>query len=302
MTVISIPVEIQSFLDYLKFERRYSAHTIRSYQDDLWQFGQYLKKDYDEILIVKTDHVTVRSWLAQLKENDISAKSINRKISSLKSFFKYHLKAGTITQSPMGKIISPKISKRLPVFIKEEDTSKLISASLIATEDWKSLNTHLLVTLFYGTGMRLSELVNLKENQVDFSRRQLKVLGKGNKERIIPVTAELLKVVKEYIQQKKKEFEHSADTLLVTEKGKKMYSKYAYLLVNAVLNDNVKTLDKKSPHVLRHTFATHLMNNGANLNAVKELLGHSSLAATQVYTHNTIEKLKNVYKKAHPKA
>jgi len=302
MTVISIPVEIQSFLDYLKFERRYSAHTIRSYQDDLRQFGEYLKKDYDEILIVKTDHVTVRSWLAQLKENDISAKSINRKISSLKSFFKYHLKAGTITQSPMGKIISPKISKRLPVFIKEEDTSKLISASLIATEDWKSLNTHLLVTLFYGTGMRLSELVNLKENQVDFSRRQLKVLGKGNKERIIPVTAELLKVVKEYIQQKKKEFEHSADTLLVTEKGKKMYSKYAYLLVNAVLNDNVKTLDKKSPHVLRHTFATHLMNNGANLNAVKELLGHSSLAATQVYTHNTIEKLKNVYKKAHPKA
>ena len=302
MTVISIPVEIQSFLDYLKFERRYSAHTIRSYQDDLRQFGEYLKKDYDEILIVKTDHVTVRSWLAQLKENDISAKSINRKISSLKSFFKYHLKAGTITQSPMGKIISPKISKRLPVFIKEEDTSKLINASLIATEDWKILNTHLLVSLFYGTGMRLSELVNLKENQVDFSRRQLKVLGKGNKERIIPVTAELLKVVKEYIQQKKKEFEHSADTLLVTEKGKKMYSKYAYLLVNAVLNDNVKTLDKKSPHVLRHTFATHLMNNGANLNAVKELLGHSSLAATQVYTHNTIEKLKNVYKKAHPKA
>jgi len=302
MPVISIPVEIQSFLDYLKFERRYSAHTIRSYQDDLRQFGEYLKKDYDEILIVKTDHVTVRSWLAQLKENDISAKSINRKISSLKSFFKYHLKAGTITQSPMGKIISPKISKRLPVFIKEEDTSKLINASLIATEDWKSLNTHLLVSLFYGTGMRLSELVNLKENQVDFSRRQLKVLGKGNKERIIPVTAELLKVVKEYIQQKKKEFEHSADTLLVTEKGKKMYSKYAYLLVNAVLNDNVKTLDKKSPHVLRHTFATHLMNNGANLNAVKELLGHSSLAATQVYTHNTIEKLKNVYKKAHPKA
>jgi len=302
MTVISIPVEIQSFLDYLKFERRYSAHTIRSYQDDLRQFGEYLKKDYNELLIVKTDHVTVRSWLAQLKENDISAKSINRKISSLKSFFKYHLKAGTITQSPMGKIISPKISKRLPVFIKEEDTSKLINASLIATEDWKSLNTHLLVSLFYGTGMRLSELVNLKENQVDFSRRQLKVLGKGNKERIIPVTAELLKVVKEYIQQKKKEFEHSADTLLVTEKGKKMYSKYAYLLVNAVLNDNVKTLDKKSPHVLRHTFATHLMNNGANLNAVKELLGHSSLAATQVYTHNTIEKLKNVYKKAHPKA
>jgi integrase/recombinase XerC len=244
----------------------------------------------------------VRSWLAQLKENDISGKSINRKISSLKSFFKYHLKMGTVQQSPMAKIISPKISKRLPVFIKEEDTTNLLRATNTATETWKSLNTSMLISLFYGTGMRLSELVNLNENQVDFSRRQLKVLGKGNKERIIPVTAELLKKVKEYIQQKKKEFESAGSSLLVTEKGKKMYPKYAYLLVNAALNDSVKTLDKKSPHVLRHTFATHLMNNGANLNAVKELLGHSSLAATQVYTHNTIEKLKHVYRKAHPKA
>jgi integrase/recombinase XerC len=302
MLQLSIPGEIQSFLDYLKFEKRYSEHTIRSYQDDLLQFLEYSKKDYNELLVTKADYNTVRSWLAQLKENDISAKSINRKISSLKSFFKYHLKTGTIVQSPMSKIISPKISKRLPVFIKEEDTSKLISISRTATEDWKSLNTHLLVSLFYGTGMRLSELVNLKENQVDFSKRQLKVLGKGNKERIIPITIELLKTIREYIQQKRKEFESMSNTLLVTEKGKKMYAKYAYLLVNAVLNNNIKTLDKKSPHVLRHTFATHLMNNGANLNAVKELLGHSSLAATQVYTHNTIEKLKNVYKKAHPKA
>jgi integrase/recombinase XerC len=302
MSSLSIPGEIQSFLDYLKFEKRYSVHTIRSYQDDLLQFLDYIKKDYGELLITKTDHVIVRSWLAQLKENSISAKSINRKISSLKSFFKYHLKIATISQSPMGKIISPKVSKRLPVFIKEEDTDRLITASHSATEDWKSLNTHLLVSLFYGTGMRLSELINLKENQVDFSKRQLKILGKGNKERIIPVTNELLKTVKEYIQNKKKEFESTANTLLITEKGKKMYPKYAYLLVNAVLNSNIKTLDKKSPHVLRHTFATHLMNNGANLNAVKELLGHSSLAATQVYTHNTIEKLKNVHKKAHPKA
>ena len=244
----------------------------------------------------------VRSWLAELKENEITAKSINRKISSLKSFYKFHLKTGTIEQSPMGKIISPKISKRLPVFIKEEDTRNLINISGLVTENWKSLNTYLLVSLFYGTGMRLSELINLKESQVDFARRQIKVLGKGNKERIIPVTDELLKTVRDYIQQKKKEFEKPDNTLLITEKGKKMYAKYAYLLVNTVLDSTIKTLDKKSPHVLRHTFATHLMNNGASLNAVKELLGHSSLAATQVYTHNTIEKLKNVYKKAHPKA
>jgi len=302
MSSLSIPAEVQSFLDYLKFEKRYSIYTIRSYQDDLIQFIQYSRSSFNDSSIINSDHTMVRSWLAELKENEITAKSINRKISSLKSFYKFHLKTGTIEQSPMGKIISPKISKRLPVFIKEEDTRNLINISGLVTENWKSLNTYLLVSLFYGTGMRLSELINLKESQVDFARRQIKVLGKGNKERIIPVTDELLKTVRDYIQQKKKEFEKPDNTLLITEKGKKMYAKYAYLLVNTVLDSTIKTLDKKSPHVLRHTFATHLMNNGASLNAVKELLGHSSLAATQVYTHNTIEKLKNVYKKAHPKA
>ena len=302
MSSLSIPAEVQSFLDYLKFEKRYSVYTIRSYQDDLIQFIQYSGSSFNDSSIINSDHTMVRSWLAELKENEITAKSINRKISSLKSFYKFHLKTGTIEQSPMGKIISPKISKRLPVFMKEEDTRNLINVSGLVTENWKSLNTYLLVSLFYGTGMRLSELINLKESQVDFARRQIKVLGKGNKERIIPVTDELLKTVRDYIQQKKKEFEKPDNTLLVTEKGKKMYAKYAYLLVNTVLDSTIKTLDKKSPHVLRHTFATHLMNNGASLNAVKELLGHSSLAATQVYTHNTIEKLKNVYKKAHPKA
>lgn len=302
MHSLSIPAELQSFLEYLKFEKRYSAHTIRSYQDDLMQFTQFSNNSFNTSSIVHSDHTIVRSWLADLKENGITAKSINRKISSLKSFFKFYQKTGIIEQSPMGKIISPKISKRLPVFIKEEDTATLIHISGVAGEDWKSLNTHLIVTLFYGTGMRLSELINLKETQVDFAKKQIKVLGKGNKERIIPVTNELLDVIKRYIENKEKRFEKTDNTLLVTEKGKKLYAKYAYLLVNSVLDNTVKTLDKKSPHVLRHTFATHLMNNGANLNAVKELLGHSSLAATQVYTHNTIEKLKNVYKKAHPKA
>jgi integrase/recombinase XerC len=200
----------------------------------------------------------------------------------------------------MGKIISPKISKRLPVFINEEDTGTLLNVLSTNTEDWKSLNASLLVLLFYATGMRLSELINLKESHIDFSRRQVKVLGKGNKERIIPVSPEVLQSVRDYIQDKKKEFEAAADSLLVTEKGKKIYPKYAYLLVRDTLKE-IKTLQKKSPHILRHTFATHLSNGGADLNAIKELLGHSSLAATQIYTHTSIEKLKDIHKKAHPR-
>ncbi len=295
---------IQSFLDYLKFQKRYSPHTVRSYHDDLVQFFNYLGFQFGKVPLSEITHSYIRSWLASMKEKNITSKTINRKISSLKSFFKYLIKTGALGQTPMSKVITPKISKRLPDFIKVEDADKLVD-SLKNTEDWKSLNTKMLVTLFYNTGMRLSELINLKEGQIDFGKKQIKVLGKGNKERIIPVSSEIIKTIKIYIQNKKREFvrmEESGNILLVTEKGKKMYPKYPYLLVNSFLTNNVKTLEKKSPHVLRHSFATHLSNNGANLNAIKELLGHTSLAATQVYTHNTIEKLKDVYKKAHPKA
>jgi integrase/recombinase XerC len=201
----------------------------------------------------------------------------------------------------MFNISSPKISKRLPVFIKEKDLEDLTKTLSASSEDWDSLNTKMLITIFYSTGMRLSELINMKERQIDFSRRQLKILGKGNKERIIPAGEELLGMLKGYISEKKKMFERTDDIFMVNSKGKKLYPKYAYNLVRNILREEVKMLDKKSPHVLRHTFATHLMNNGANLDAVKELLGHASLASTQVYTHNTIEKLKNVYKTAHPK-
>jgi integrase/recombinase XerC len=294
--------EIQSFINYLKFEKRYSAHTIRSYHDDLVQFFDFLDTQFGKLTLKEISSSFVRSWLASLKDDDITARTINRKISTLKSFFKFQLKQGKIENTPMGNIISPKISKRLPVFIKEKDLIDLTNALNTNTEDWDSLNTKMLITIFYSTGMRLSELINLKENQVDFSRKQLKILGKGNKERIIPAGVDLLAIIKDYINEKRKNFEKADDVLLVSSKGKKLYSKYAYNLVRSILQEEVKTLDKKSPHVLRHTFATHLMNNGANLDAVKELLGHASLASTQVYTHNTIEKLKNVYKKAHPKA
>ena len=292
---------IQPFIGYLKFEKRYSHHTVTAYQADLNDFIEFVNGQFGETRLEALNHGIIRSWLALLKEQGLAAKSLNRKISTLKSLFKYLLKNGVIEVSPMSKVISPKIGKRLPVFVKEEDTQRLLNTLDRSTEDWRSLNAKMIITIFYSTGMRLSELINLKEKQVDFPRSQIKVLGKGNKERIIPISAELGNSIREYQQLKRKEFETAEEVLLVSEKGKKLYPKYAYLIVNQHLGE-VSTLDKKSPHVLRHSFATHLMNNGADLNAVKELLGHSSLAATQVYTHNTIEKLKDIHKKAHPKS
>jgi integrase/recombinase XerC len=300
---MNVPIRqsVQSFLDYLKYEKRYSVHTLTSYQADLTDFFDYLEMTFGKLSLREINHSFIRSWLAGLKEKGLTSKSVNRKISSLKSFFKYQLRTGVIESTPMANVISPKNSKRLPVFVKEEDTLKLVESLNHSTEDWKSLNAKMLIIIFYSTGMRLSELITLKEKQIDFSRSQIKVLGKGNKERIIPVSKEVIRIIRGYQQSKKKEFESADDFLLVTDKGKKLYPKYAYLLVNEVLGHS-STLDKKSPHVLRHSFATHLMNNGADLNAVKELLGHSSLAATQVYTHNTIEKLKDIHKKSHPRA
>ncbi len=292
---------IQSFLNYLSYEKRYSVHTLTSYSNDIIGFFDFLELTFGKTGITAIDQNQVRSWLADLKENKLEARSINRKISALRTFFKYHQRTGTVDHSPLEQVIRPKQNKRLPVFIKEEDTERLMDALNASAEDWKGLNARLLITIFYATGMRLSELISLKEKQIDFSRSQFKVLGKGNKERIIPVSHELIEKIREYQALKKKEFNTSADMLLVTEKGKKLYPKYAYLLVNKFLGE-ISSLDKKSPHILRHTFATHLLNKGADLNAVKELLGHSSLSATQVYTHNTIEKLKAAHKKAHPKA
>ncbi|MET0394080.1 MAG: tyrosine-type recombinase/integrase [Chitinophagaceae bacterium] len=304
-----VATDIQSFFDYLKYEKRYSRHTLISYETDLRAFFAYLHRQFGPMPLAAITHTFVRSWLAVLKgEQQLTAKSINRKISTLRSFFKYHLKRGAIVATPMGKVIAPKISRRLPVFVKETETKQLLDMLNQSAEDWKSLNARMLITLFYATGMRLSELIGLKERQLDFSRSQVRVLGKGNKERIIPVSGELVASIREYQRLKRKEFagpatpeEKKEEVLLVTEKGKKLYPKYAWLLVNKYLGE-VSTLDKKSPHVLRHTFATHLLNQGADLNAVKELLGHASLAATQVYTHNTIGKLKEVHKKAHPSA
>lgn len=303
MQVQTLPYTlVQPFINFLQFEKRYSAHTVLAYSKDLETFYAYLTSTYGEVLPADISHSFIRSWLAEGKQTlQWDSRTINRKISTLKSYFKYLMQQGHIKQSPMAKVIAPKTAKKLPTFLKETEATQLLHNVDTATESWKTLNAKLLITLFYATGMRLSELINLQESQVDASRRQLKVLGKGNKERIIPVTQTIMTMLEEYYRLKRKEFATYDSTVLVTEKGKKLYPKYAYLLVNQYIGQ-ATTLDKKSPHVLRHTFATHLLNNGAELNAVKELLGHSSLAATQVYTHNTIDKLKDVYKKAHPKA
>ena len=292
---------VQPFVDYLKFEKRYSEHTVRSYHDDLVAFFHFIKKQYGNIGLSEISSSFVRSWLASLKGDQLASRSINRKISSLKSFFKYQLRVGELDLTPMNNIISPKINKRLPVFVDQKHISTLFS-HVEFPDTWNGQTDRLLIEIFYNTGMRLSELVNIKENQIDFSNCSIKVLGKGNKERVIPVSPQMSAHIKRYIEDKRKGFENFDKTyLLVNIKGKQLYQKYVYLCVKKYLGE-VTTVDKKSPHVLRHTFATHLTNSGAELNSVKELLGHSSLAATQVYTHNTIEKLKDVYKKAHPKA
>lgn len=291
--------ELTRFLQYLQFERRYSRHTYISYENDLNQFFAYLVSQYEGVGVADITASMVRSWLAEMKEDDMTSKTINRKISALKSFFKFLLKQGVITKTPMTTIISPKLSKRLPVFVEERDMDTLF-AHMEFPDNWGGRTERLVILLLYSTGMRLSELIQLKESQVDAGNRQLKVLGKGNKERILPLTPDLAVQIKSYLQDKPIRIE-GIHQVFVTEEGKALNPRKVYGFVKKYLSA-VTTVQKRSPHVLRHSFATHLMNNGADLNAVKELLGHSSLAATQVYTHNSIEQLKEVFKKAHPKA
>ncbi len=297
----SVEQTIQPFINYLKFQKRYSPHTIISYTNDLTGFLDFLQIQFGGTPLADIKPAFVRSWLAELKQGGMESKSINRKISALKSFFKFQLREQAIQASPMASIISPKVNKRLPQFVDSKDTETLLQ-TVEFPDTWAGKTDKLILQLFYNTGMRQAELVGLKESDISNGNNTIKVLGKGNKERIIPVNNQLLDQMSEYKAAKKAAFEtYDKDCLLVTPSGKRLYPRYVYNSVKKYLS-LVTTISKKSPHVLRHTFATHLMNNGADLNAVKELLGHSSLAATQIYTHNTIEKLKDIHKKAHPKA
>jgi integrase/recombinase XerC len=300
---MSIPFQIQqdNFLSHLRFQKRYSPHTIISYENDLSAFFKFIDDQYPDTELTSIKTTFIRTWLAELKEAEMTSRSINRKISALRSFFKYLLKNEIVKANPVTAIISPKMPKRLPQFVEENDTSNLLT-NIVFSDGFKGQTEKLILKVLYYTGIRKAELINLKEYNIDKANSNIKVLGKGNKERVIPISNELSSEISFYLLEKKRILGSTENNFVfVTVKGKPLNPKEVYTIANKYLS-MVTTIDKKSPHILRHSFATHLMNNGADLNAVKELLGHSSLAATQIYTHNTIEKLKDVYKKAHPKA
>ena len=289
------------FLKYLELEKRFSPHTIIAYQNDLAQFYTYLEETYSLASISEVRHFHIRAWVVELMQNNISPRSVNRKLSTLKTYFKFLIKREAIKENPMLKVIAPKTGKRLPVVVKEVDLGQLFE-KVDFGEGYPAVRDEMIMELLYATGMRRSELIQLTPNHLDFFNQQIKVLGKGKKERLIPFAKPLADRLKNYMAVRSDEFGLGEGApLFLTEKGKKLYPKLVYNIVKKYLSQ-VTTVEQRSPHVLRHSFATHLSDSGADLNAIKELLGHSSLAATQVYTHNSIEKLKKVYQQAHPKA
>lgn len=291
---------IESFLNYLKFEKRYSDHTLTSYSNDLNQAESFLQEHFSSSLL-QASHQSLRAWLIYLVEQGLESKTVNRKIASIKSYYKFLLLREVIPKNPSDRLKALKTPKKLPSFVRESEMVELLD-QISFPEDFIGCRDKLILNFLYGTGVRLSELINLAPEDINFYQSHVKVLGKRNKERLIPLPLSLLEEIKKYNQLKDGFFSGKvANFLLVTEEGEKTYPMLIYRVVKSYLN-MVTTSEKKSPHVLRHSFATHLLNKGADLNAVKDLLGHANLAATQVYTHNTLEKLKNIYKQAHPKA
>lgn len=299
---MSIPVRdaIGFFHDFIKFEKRFSLHTIKAYTDDLEHFSQFLQAQFAVEQLDQIQPSMIRTWMAAFAVQKITPRTINRKISTLKSFFKYCLVREWIAASPAKTIQVLKTKKRLPTYVESDQMDQLSQRDYFS-DDLDGRMEYLVVNLLYQTGMRVSELVNLKTTQIDFARTQIKVLGKGNKERVIPISEVLAKTIRLFMDEAGKLFPaDSGSLLLINGKGKHPGARQLYAIVKKYLS-LITTADKKSPHVLRHSFATHLTSNGAELNAVKELLGHSSLAATQVYTHNSIDRLRDIHKKSHPK-
>jgi integrase/recombinase XerC len=293
--------ELKEFVNYLKIEKRYSGYTVRAYSDDIAQFNLYLeleKSVQDIFTVVQSD---LRDWIIFQVQSGNSARTLRRKVASIKAFYEFFMRKGLLKINPVEGMILPKMKKKLPEFINEKSIESLLDQKMFST-DFPGMRDCFVLELFYATGIRLSELINLKNSDIDLIKGEIKVLGKRNKERLVPLTGNIIQLYQNYNNLRKITFpEEKIDRLIINDKGLPVYPRLVQRLVRKYLSMGT-TLEKKSPHLLRHTFATHMLNNGADLNAVKELLGHANLAATEIYTHNTYEKLKTIYKQAHPRA
>lgn len=290
----------ESFINYLKYEKRYSHLTAIAYKKDLDQFEEFFVKTIGDFNVEKIDDQVARKWVIDLMDSGYTARSVNKKISALKSFYKYLMRLELVAENRLNNVIVPKVRKKLPQFVEEKNLDHLLDDGLFG-QDFEAIRDKLIVSLFYGSGIRLSELMHLQDSDLNQSESLVKVLGKRNKERIIPYPRSLNELINQYKLLRSELFGSKTATLFVTSTGKPVYEKLIYRVVNKYLA-LVTTIDKKSPHVLRHTFATHMLNRGADLNAVKEMLGHSNLSATQIYTHTSLDKIQKVYRQAHPRS
>lgn len=291
---------VNEFLQYLQYEKNYSSHTVLSYQNDLTQFCLFLEKDFSESDISQANSEQLREWVVALIGSGLTARSVNRKLSALKSFYKYLMQKGILKRNPTKNIILPKVKKPLPLFFKEKEVNTVLS-NIIIGHSFENDRDRLIIDLFYETGVRVSELSNIKDSDIDKYAGTLRVLGKRNKERLIPIGKKLLDTIDSYTEFRDKELGAKPLYLFIRKNGEKMYPRLIYNVVHKYMSQS-SSLYKTSPHVLRHTFASTLLNNGADLNAVKELLGHGNLAATQIYTHTSFDQLQKIYKQAHPRA
>lgn len=291
----------EKFIDYLRYEKNYSSQTEISYLKDITQFEEFIKSRDENLSLITIDSDIVRIWISCLVEQGFKASSVNRKLSSLKSFYKYLTKYGIIEKSPVKNITGPKLKSRIPSFVNDKQMSEILDNNENFPDGFRGIRDHFLIELFYLTGMRRSELISLKDSDIDYVNCTLKVTGKRNKQRLIPFSDETKEKISNYIQVRDKEIENKSPFLFVKEDGNAMYPKLIYKIINDHLN-SISTLSKKSPHVLRHSFATAMLNNGAEINSIKELMGHSSLSSTEIYTHVTFEEMKKTYHNAHPRA